>query len=395
MYELSVVMETVENTLRDRFWAELPRLPSGLSLQQREPIVATRPGRGGAAVYDVVDLSTPAGPIPLLAAYQERLLASQVEAVAARLAAVISQRGERARALGRRDSRSLVPTIITDLAKPSVVAACEQRGIALLDRRGTIVLNASPSFIHVVGRAAVEPTSRGRLFSGKASRIVRFLLSVAAPESPPVARSTHTIAKACDLSYVYAYSVLTKLERDGFVNRSSSHGGFRLRNPVRLLEAWIASGEQAARATEAFYCPATSRQSLFVAANRVAGATGTAPLFTLASALEEDEVHVAALPHGVYWPGELGPIVEAFGLTRTTPRNFRVLIPDPIVWTTAGGLLQHDPARPTSHDAIRRNRVCTPQLIVDFSAIHGRGREQADFLLARYAAQLPFIEDRQ
>lgn len=387
-------METVENTLRDRFWAELPRLPSGLSLQQREPIVATRPGRGGAAVYDVVDLSTPAGPIPLLAAYQERLLASQVEAVAARLAAVISQRGERARALGRRDSRSLVPTIITDLAKPSVVAACEQRGIALLDRRGTIVLNASPSFIHVVGRAAVEPTSRGRLFSGKASRIVRFLLSVAAPESPPVARSTHTIAKACDLSYVYAYSVLTKLERDGFVNRLSSHGGFRVRNPVRLLEAWIASGEQAARATEAFYCPATSRQSLFVAANRVAGATGTAPLFTLASALEEDEVHVAALPHGVYWPGELGPIVEAFGLTRTTPRNFRVLIPDPIVWTTAGGLLQNDPARPVSRDAIGHNRVCLPQLVVDFSAIQGRGREQADFLLARYAASLPFIEDR-
>ena len=87
-------MQKSENTLRDRFWAELPQLPSGLSLHQREPIVATRPGRGGAAVYDVIDLSTPAGPIPLLAAYQERLLARQVEAVAARLAAVLSQRGE-------------------------------------------------------------------------------------------------------------------------------------------------------------------------------------------------------------------------------------------------------------------------------------------------------------
>ena len=215
-------MEKAENTLRDRFWAELPRLPSGLSLQQREPIVATRPGRGGAAVYDVIDLSTPAGPIPLLAAYQERLLASQVEAVAARLAAVLSQRGERARALGRRDSRSLVPTIITDLANPSVVAACEQRGIALLDRRGTIVLNASPSFIHVVGRAAVEPTLRGRLFSGKASRIVRFLLSVAAPESPPVARSTQTIATACDLSYVYAYGMDSSTARARTVGSASA-----------------------------------------------------------------------------------------------------------------------------------------------------------------------------
>ena len=106
-------------------------------------------------------------------------------------------------------------TIITDLAKPSVVAACEQRGVALLDRRGTIVLNAPPSFIHVVGRAAVEPVLRGRLFSGKASRIVRFLLSVAAPESPPVARSTRAIAAACDLSYVCAYGILTKLEQKG------------------------------------------------------------------------------------------------------------------------------------------------------------------------------------
>ena len=386
-------MGETEKTLRDRFWAELPRLPSGLLLQQREPIVATRPGRGGAAVYDLLDLFTPAGPIPLLAAYQDRLLARQVEAVAARLAAVVSQRGERACALGRRDSRGLVPTIITDLAKPSVVAACERRGIALLDRRGTIVLNAPPSFIHVVGRAAVEPTWRGRLFRGNASRIVRFLLSVAAPESPPVARSTRTIAAACDLSYVYAYGVLTKLEQDGFVDRPSPHGGFRLRNPVGLLEAWIASGEQAARVTEAFYCPVTSREALFVAANRVAAATGTAPLFTLASALEEDEVHVAALPHGIYWPGELGPIVEAFGLTRTTPRNFRVLLPDPIVWTTAGGLLQDDPARPAPRDAIGQNRVCMPQLIVDFFAIQGRGREQADFLLARYAAKLPFIEN--
>jgi len=133
---------------------------------------------------------------------------------------------------------------------------------------------------------------------------------------------------------------------------------------------------------------------LFVAAKRVAEATGTASLFTLASALDEDEVHVAALPHGIYWPGELGPIVEAFGLTRTTPRNFRVLFPDPIVWTTAGGLLQDDPVRPASNNAIGHNRVCMPQLIVDFSAIEGRGREQSDFLLARYAAKLPFIEDR-
>lgn len=64
------------------------------------------------------------------------------------------------------------------------------------------------------------------------------------------------------------------------------------------------------------------------------------------------------------------------------------------MWTTAGGLLQDDPSRTTSRDVIGQYCVCMPQLIVDFSAIQGRGREQADFLLARYAAALPFIDGR-
>jgi hypothetical protein len=38
---------------------------------------------------------------------------------------------------------------MTPVSRPSVMAACEQQGVALLDRRGTVVLNAPPSFIHV------------------------------------------------------------------------------------------------------------------------------------------------------------------------------------------------------------------------------------------------------
>ncbi|GEM_PF-1000587 len=386
-------MKATFKQLRDAFWADPPTLPAGLALERREPIVVTRSGRGGTAIYDLIDLNTPTGRVLLVAAYQERLLAGQVDRLKERLSALAVQRRLKHDAEGLRPTPDAAPTIITDVAKPSVIEACRRSGVAVVDRRGTIIVSVPPLFVHVVGKGHVERPWRGRLFSGKASRIVRFLLTAMAPESPPVPRSTRLVANACELSYVYAYGVLTKLEREGFVERPSPHGGFRLKNPLGLLKAWISSGEEAACEAQGFYCPATSRQAMVAAAKKLKDATDNVPLFTLASALDPDEIHVTALPHAVYWTGELNSVVHAFGLKRTTPHNFRVLLPDPLLWTTAGGLLQKDSIRPDPVDTDVFRRVALPQLIVDFAASQGRGREQAEFLLGIYAKNLPYSDD--
>jgi len=386
-------MEPTEPSLRDAFWAALPTLPDGLVLDRREPIVVTRAGRGGTSVYDLLELTTPATRVSLLAAYQERLLATHVEKLRERLTTLAFQRRERRDAEGLRPVPDAVPIIITDVAKPSVIDACRRAGVGVLDRRGTLIVNAPGVYVHVEGKGVVERAWKGRLFSGKASRVVRFFLTTAAFESTTVPRTAQAVASACDLSYVYAHGVLTKLEQQGFVERRSSHSGFRLKDPIGLLKAWIASKERTAVAVEGFYCPATTKAALAAAAKKLKDATGDAPLFTIASALEPDEVHVAGLAHGAYWNGELDSIVDAFGLKRTTPHNFLVLRPDPVVWTSAGGLLLVDVTRPEPIGADGFRRVALAQVAADFASLQGRGREQADFLLGVYAKKLPYRVD--
>lgn len=390
---VSVKMETLETPLRDTFWSALPTLPDGLALDRREPIVVTRAGRGGTAIYDLVELTTPGAHVPLLAAYQERLLAPHVEKLKERLTSLAVQRREKRAAEGLRPAPDAVPTIITDVAKPSVIDACRRAGVAVIDRRGTLIVNAPPVYIHVEGKGVVERPWKGRLFSGKASRVVRFFLTTAAFEPVTVPRTAQVIASACDLSYVHAHGVLTQLEKLGFVGRSSSHSGFRLTDPIGLLKAWIGSGERTAVAVESFYCPTTTRNALFAAAKKLKDATGDVALFTLASALDADEVHVAGLAHGAYWNGELDTLIDAFGLKRTTPHNFLVLRPDPVVWTSSGGLLVVDPNRPEPVGADGFRRVALPQLAADFATLPGRGREEADFLVGVYAKRLPYRVD--
>jgi hypothetical protein len=378
--------------LRDGFWATRAPLPSGLALEREEPITVLRPGPGGASVFDVVDLVTPSGHIPLVACYQAPLLATHVAGIKERAVLVGQQWASRQLAQGRQVPEPL-PAIITDVAKPSVIEACRRHGVAVLDQSGTVVVQAGSVFVFVEGKTTVERPWRGRLYSGKASRIVRFLLTTAAFEPSAHPRTAQAIATVCDLSYAYAHGVLTKLERDGFVDRRSAHGGFRVKNALGLLRSWVASGERAAIAVDGFYAPATSHAALAAAADKLSRDCGQTPLFSLASALLPSDVHVAGLPHGAYWTGELPRLVEALSLKRTTPHNFLVLSPDPLVWTAAGGLLLADSADTAANMDNPFRRVSLPQLAADFSTLPSRGREQAEFLLGVYAKRLPYHLD--
>lgn len=375
-------MQTSSTVLRDAFWASLPLLPASLSIEREEPIVVTRVGRSGAAVYDLLRLRGTSTDLQLVAAYQTRLLARHVAKLKQQLESIAEQR----RARTHRASL-IIPSIITDAATPSVIEECGKHSVALFDQRGTCVINAPGFVVYKVGKLPVERQQRIRLFGGRASRIVRYLLSRTALEGAQI--GAKALAAACELSYAYTYSVLVALEREGFVGRRSPRSGFRVSNAVGLLRAWLKSGEKASITAEAFYCPTTRSSALTDAHHSLTRTSKLHPLFTLAGALEPEDVHVSALPYGLYWTGETQAVVEAFGLKRATPHNFLILRPDPVVWTDAGGLLlTHGPdvtAVPS--------RVGLPQLAADFATLPGRSKDQANFLVDIYARQLPYHLD--
>ena len=74
------------------------------------------------AIYDLLALAGPAVRLPLIAGYHARLLAGELPKLKRQLVELAEQRRTREPATG--GLAGLVPTLITDVAKPSVVEAC-------------------------------------------------------------------------------------------------------------------------------------------------------------------------------------------------------------------------------------------------------------------------------
>ncbi len=355
-------------------WEALPPLPAGLAIERLSSEVVERRGPGGATVLDRARLRWDGGRAELLVVFRPRLTGADL--------ARASQLLRRVRAdLSLRGHSELVPVVATDVASPALVERALREGLGVLDRSGTVALRAPGVFVHVQGTARVKRPSRARPFAGRGSRIVRFLL-----DAPPAPYPAPEIARRTETSYAHAFTVLARLEELGLVERRSPRSGFRLRDPVGLLRAWIESDASTAVRVERFHARSIAPAALAraAAAWRAAGQVG---VFTLASALLPDEVHVSALPHGVYLSGDVRVVEEALGLRRVTPYNFAVLRPDPAVQTAAGGILLHPRELPHGPG------VALPQLVVDLHRAGGRGPEQAELLLQRWAAALPLAPE--
>jgi hypothetical protein len=357
---------------RDAFWAQPPPLPPGLRLVQLEPIVVPRRGRGGESVFDLVRLQTPSATVLLVVAFRSPATSKDVLTAKAQLRAVLDDLRLRSAA-----SPPHLPAFATEVASRGIVDTCVREGLAVLDRRGTVVVHGGPVYVHVEGKLKVERTSRLRLFSGKACRIVRVLLA-----SPAERLRPQEVAARSQTSYAFAHGVLSRLERDGFVSRRSPRSGFRLRDGAGLLRAWVESGERTAVRVTPYHAPSTRPEAL-AAAVAAARASGVGAVFTLASALLPGEPFASGLPHGAYLSGDVAPFEEALALERKTPHDFLVLRAEPAAETPAGGI--HAFTRALPHGA----GVALPQLAADFATAGGRGREQADHLVQRYAASLP------
>ena len=384
MAAVSLRMSTIEttstaitaNSRRDAFWSEPPPLPPGLRLIQLEPVVVPRRGRGGESVFDVARLQTPSASVTLVIAFRPNVTPQGVLMVRDQLRAVIDDLRLRGGGVAGRVP-SYFPALATDVASTSVVDTCVREGLALVDRRGTLIVHQGPVYVHVVGHAAVERPTRVRLFSGKACRVVRFLLA-----HPELRVKPQEVASGAKTSYAFAHGVLTKLEREGFVARKSPRTGFRLRDGAGLLRAWARSSERTAVRVTPYFAPNTRSEALAVA-EKASRAAGVNSVFTLASALLSPEVFVSGLPHGAYVSGDVAPFEEALKLERTTPHNFLVLRADPAADTAAGGIYAFTRA------LVHGQGVALPQLAVDFSGVGGRGGEQAERLIDLYAKSLP------
>ncbi len=272
---------------------------------------------------------------------------------------------------------SYLPALATEVASKTVVDACIREGLGVIDRRGTLIVHGGPVYVHVEGHAPVERTSRLRLFSGKACRVVRILLAQPGQRFKP-----QDIASGTQTSYAFAHGVLSRLERDGFLTRSSPRAGFRLRDATGLLKAWVDSGERTAVRVTPYFAPNTRPESL-AAAQAAARASGVNTVFTLASALLPHEGFVSGLPHGLYVSGDVTPIEETLKLERSTPHNFLILRAEPAAEASTGGIHGFTRAVPCGVG------VAIPQLASDFATAGGRGREQAERLVELYAKDLP------
>ena len=362
---------------RDLFWSQPAALPGDLRLTQLESIVVPRRGRGGESVFDLARLETPSASVLLVIAFRSPASAKDALVAKEQLRTVVDDLRLRSSASATL-SGPFVPALATDVAQRSVIDACVREGLAVLDRRGSIIVHHGPLYVHVEGRVPVERASRVRVFSGKACRIVRLVLA-----NPGLRLKPQEVASGAKTSYAFAHGVLTKLERDGFLARSSPRAGFRLRDGAGLLRAWIDSGERTAVRVTPYFAPSTRPEALR-AAEAASRASGVSSVFTLASALLPTEVFVSGLPHGAYVSGDVAPFEDALARKRVTPHNFLVLRADPAAETPASGIYGF--TRTLPHGA----GVALPQLAADLASVGGgRGGEQAERLLELYAKSLP------
>jgi hypothetical protein len=367
---------TAESTdFRDEFWRFGPSLPKGLEVLRQDVFVVPRTGPGGHSVYDLADVQLPQVHVPVLVTYRAPLFPADVRRLRERLLAADEKLRQRDGA--RRLPARRLPMIATDSASPQVIEACEREDVALMDLRGAFFLRAGSTLIRVQGREALRRRPREPVFHGKGCRVVRVLL-----QSPGEGWTVRALSAVTETSYAYAHGVVRKLVLDGVVEQVGRRAGFRLREPVALLRAWLESGDKTAIALEGFNAPSTTPELLTRGYARLED-QGIRAIYTLASALLPEERFVSGLPHGLYLTGSMEAAIAAFGLRRLTPHNFWVLRAEPAAETTAGGLyhvprkLPHGPG------------VALPQLAVDFHRSGGRGKEQAEALVERFARALP------
>lgn len=364
------------NSSEGSYWDTFPA-PKDLRIRLRGWLGGPpRKGPGGYDLYDDVELVAPGAHGRLLCLRRDAIQPTEVPSLRRRLREaldVIRRRSPEDRGL-----LTAVPALATIRATQGVRDACLREGLGLLDLTGTILVHEGPFFLHIEGREPVERRSRASLFRGSAPRVLRTMLT-----DPSKRWKAGEISEATQLSVQHVWRVLKSLEQIGHASRRTPRTGFALTDPPSLLRAWMKSGVSPWASVEQFNLP-TVEPVAFRRAERALRANHLGFSWTLAACLapvsartDAPEPVVFALPYGLYLVGDSGPVVEALSLRQVTPFNFMILRPTPQDATAHGGLFHPS------------GEVPQTQLILDFNALGGRGLEEADHLLRRWASALP------
>jgi hypothetical protein len=332
------------------------------------------------AIYDLAQVQLPQGQVPVVMTYRAPLFPVDVPRLRDRMLQLDAQLRLR-ESVGRTLPVPRVPMIATDVASTGLIDVCERESVALVDLRGSLLLSSGIAFVRVQGQGEFRRTPRAPVFHGKGCRLIRVLL-----DAPGEMWTVRRLGEVTQVGYAYAHGVVTRLEQDGYLERTSRKSGLRVRDPAGLLRAWLQSGQRTAVVVDAFNAPSTTPEVLQRGFSAVA-AQGIRAIFTLASGLQPAERFASGLPHGLYLSGSVEPVVHAFGLRRITPHNFLVMRPEVAAETDIGGVYFAPRQLPYGPG------VALPQLAVDFHHSGGRGKEQAEVLLERYVQALPLLKE--
>lgn len=125
------------------------------------------------------------------------------------------------------------PVVVTDALSERGAQLAKEAGVGFLDLAGNCWLNLGEVYVDKTAptRLSRAPAELRRLFSPKATRVIRTLL-----EEPSKTWEIVKLAAASQVSIGHAYKVTHKLLQQGFLVQEQHL--VRLREPATLLDAW-------------------------------------------------------------------------------------------------------------------------------------------------------------
>lgn len=271
--------------------------------------------------------------------------------------------------------RAVVRVLALPWVSPRVAELCEEHGWSWFDLAGNYRLDV-PGLLrlqHTGNKTALRrPRPAANLSTPEAGRVIRVLLS---PENAAMRWTQREMQKHCrpNVSLGLVNKVVRHLRDEAFIG-GAEDGGFRLRDPLKLLFAW----------RDAYIFDRHERRGYFTllqgkklrdAMNALGSRTGGFAVYAAYSAAELQAPHVRQPKTWLYIrEPELSRFEEMMEAKRVdSGENMVVLIPDDEgVFYLSDGV------------SIGENRMgCTNlvQTYVDLYHCGGRGEEAADALL--------------
>lgn len=300
----------------------------------------------------LMQLSAPDGPVALVVDVREKVTPKAARGASLQLASLAG----------------MIPAGYGVLAAPFIsersAAICREAGVGYIDLAGNCGLFFNRVFLEVKGNP--NPFKReqepGSLFSPKASRIIRVLLT-----DPRRPWKVQALAQEADVSAGMVSNVKARLEEQELIRREPQ--GFRLTEPERLLRDWSSKYTVKRNSWTNLYSPEEP-----VALEKKLAAVCTSQnwpyALTLFSGSEKTAPFVNYTRVFSYFEGSRSELIISLGLKEVDSGPNLTLL-EPYDAGVLYGLQTLDDMKVVSDI----------QLYLDLASYKGRGEEAAAFLL--------------